>query len=100
MLNYYNITFNFNHDNLDDTKILHFVDHMQKEYITHWKHSLSIYKSLNFVIFLKAGINHRFILMLQEKILIIVNLTLKQAGMTRFRGVIEFVLFVASTLSV
>ena len=34
------IPFNFNHDNLDDTKILHFVDHMQKKYITHWKHSL------------------------------------------------------------
>ena len=40
MLNYYNITFNLNHDNLDDTKILHFVHHMQKKYITHWKHSL------------------------------------------------------------
>ena len=25
MLNYYNIPFNFNHDNLDNTKILHFV---------------------------------------------------------------------------
>ena len=35
MLNYYNIPFNFNHDNLDDTKILHFVDHLQKKYITH-----------------------------------------------------------------
>ena len=34
LLNYYNIPFNFNHDNLDDTKILHFVDHMQKKYIT------------------------------------------------------------------
>ena len=40
MLNYYNIPFNFNHDNLNDTKILHFVDHMQKKCITHWKHSL------------------------------------------------------------
>ena len=40
MLNYYNIPFNFNHDNLNDTKILYFVDHMQKKYITHWKHSL------------------------------------------------------------
>ena len=39
MLNYYNIFLNFNHDNLDDTKILDFVDHMQKKYITHWKHS-------------------------------------------------------------
>ena len=35
MLNYYNIPFNFNHDNLDDTKILHFVDHMKKKYITY-----------------------------------------------------------------
>ena len=26
MLNYYNIPFNFNHDNLNETKILHFVD--------------------------------------------------------------------------
>ena len=34
-LNYYNIPFNFNHDNLNDTKILHFVDCMQKKYITH-----------------------------------------------------------------
>ena len=43
MLNYYNtdnIPFNFNHDNLNDTKILYFVDHMQKKYITQWKHSL------------------------------------------------------------
>ena len=35
MLNAYSIPFNFNHDNLDDTKIMHFVDHMQKKYITH-----------------------------------------------------------------
>ena len=43
MLNYYNtdnMPFNFNHDNLDATKILNFVDHVQKKYITHWKHSL------------------------------------------------------------
>ena len=39
MFNYYNIPFNFNHDNLDDKKIAHFVDYMQKKYITHWKHS-------------------------------------------------------------
>ena len=31
MLNYYNIPFNFDHDNLNDTKILHFVDHMPRE---------------------------------------------------------------------
>ena len=46
--NYYNIPFNFNHDNLDDTKILHFVDHMQKKYITHWKHSLCNSQKLEF----------------------------------------------------
>ena len=33
MLNYDNIPFNFNHDNLDDTKIIRFVD------ILHKKHS-------------------------------------------------------------
>ena len=33
--NYYNTPFNFNHDKLDDTEIMHFVDHMQKKYITH-----------------------------------------------------------------
>ena len=38
----YNIPFNFNHDNLDDTKVLHFVDHMQMKYITYWKHSFAI----------------------------------------------------------
>ena len=32
MLNYYNIPFNFIHDNLNDTKILHFLDRMQKIY--------------------------------------------------------------------
>ena len=48
MLNYYNIPFNFNHGNLNDTKILHFVDHMQKKYITHWKHSLCNSQKLEF----------------------------------------------------
>ena len=51
MLNYYNIPFNFNHDNLDDTKILHFVDHMQKKYITHWKHCLCNSQKLEFYVF-------------------------------------------------
>ena len=69
MRNYYNIPFNFNHDNLDDTKILHFLDRMQKKYITHWKHSLCNSRKLEFYVF-KAAIHHRFILMLQEKILI------------------------------
>ena len=31
MFNHYNIPYNFNHDNLGDTKIMHFVDHMQKK---------------------------------------------------------------------
>ena len=48
MLNYYNIPFNFNHDNLNDTKILHFVDHKQKKYITQWKHSLNNSQKLEF----------------------------------------------------
>ena len=47
-LNYYNIPFNFNHDNLDDTRILHFVDHMQKKYTTLWKHSLCNSQKLEF----------------------------------------------------
>ena len=69
-LNYCNIPFNFNHDNLDDTKILHFVEHMQKKYITHWKHSLCNSQKLELIMFLKTAMHHRFILMLQEKILI------------------------------
>ena len=48
MLNYYNIPFNFNHDNLNDTKTLHFVGHMQKKYITHCKHSLCNSQKLEF----------------------------------------------------
>ena len=48
MLHYYNIPFNFNHDNLDDTTILHFEDHMQKKYITHGKHSLCNSQKLEF----------------------------------------------------
>ena len=40
ILDYYNIPFNFNYDNLDDMKIMHFVNHMQKKYITHWRHAL------------------------------------------------------------
>ena len=48
MPNYYNIPFNFNYDNLDDTKIIRFVDHMQKKYITHWKHSLCNSQKLEF----------------------------------------------------
>ena len=48
MLNYYNIPFNLNHDNLNDTEILHFVDHIQKKYITHWKHYLCNSQMLEF----------------------------------------------------
>ena len=48
MFNYYDIPFNFNYDNLDDTKIAHFVDHVQKKYITHWKHSLCNSQKLEF----------------------------------------------------
>ena len=70
MLNYYNIPFNVNHDNLDDTKILHFVDQMQKKYITHWKHSLCNSQKLEFYNVFNDSLHHRFILMLQEKILI------------------------------
>ena len=51
MLDYYNIPFNFNHDNLDATKILNFVDHVQKKYITHWKHSLCNSQKLEFYVF-------------------------------------------------
>ena len=65
MLNYYNIPFNFNHDNLDDTKILHFVDHMQKKYITHWKHSLCNSQKLEFYnVFKDSYILYQSILML------------------------------------
>ena len=51
MLTYYNIPFNFNHDNLDDSKIMRFVDHMQ-------------------FMFLKTAIHHRFILIPLGKLLI------------------------------
>ena len=40
MLNYYDISFNFNHDTLDDTKITYLVDQMKKKYIAYMKHSL------------------------------------------------------------
>ena len=35
-----NIPFNFNHDNLDDTKIIRFVDNLHKKHITNWLHTL------------------------------------------------------------
>ena len=43
MLNYYNIPFIF-----IMTIILHYVDHMQKKYITHWKHSLCNSQKIEF----------------------------------------------------
>ena len=70
MLNYYNIPFNFNHDNLDDTNILHFVDHMQKNILPIGNIPFAIHKSLNFIMFLKTAIHYQSILMLLEKILI------------------------------
>ena len=71
ILDYYNISYNFNYENLDDMKIMHFVNHMQKKYINHWTDTpFAIHKSLNFIMFLKTAIHHRFILMLLEKILI------------------------------
>ena len=54
MLTYYNIPFNFNHDNLDDSKIMRFVDHMQTKYFLQFAMNLS----------------HRFILIPLGKILI------------------------------
>ena len=44
MLNYYNISFNFNHDSLDDTRITYFVDQMKKKYIAYWKQFYSTFK--------------------------------------------------------
>ena len=58
MLKFYNIPFNFNHDNLDNTKILHFVDHMQKKYTTHWKHSLCNSQKLDRKTLVKLRINN------------------------------------------
>ena len=48
ILDYYNIPSNFNYENLDDMKIMHFVNHVQKKYITHWRHSLCNSQELEF----------------------------------------------------
>ena len=48
ILDYYNISFIFNYENLDDMKIMHFVNHMQKTYITHWRHALCNSQKLEF----------------------------------------------------
>ena len=48
MPSYCNIPFNFNHSNLDYSKILRFVDHMDTKYISHWKHSLYNSQKLEF----------------------------------------------------
>ena len=71
ILNSYNIHFNSNHDNLDYTKILHFVDHMQKKCITYWKHSPCNSRKLEFYVFKDSYTPWIYIiLMLLEKILI------------------------------
>ena len=62
MLTYYNIPFNFNHDNLDDSKIMRFVDHMQTKYFLQFE--------MEFILILKTAIHHRFILIPLGKILI------------------------------
>ena len=62
MLTYYNIPFNFNHDNLDDSQIMRFVDHMQTKYFFAIRNE--------FIMFLKTAIHHRFILIPLGKILI------------------------------
>ena len=108
MFNYYNIPFNFNHDNLDDTKIAHFVDYMQKKYITHWKHSLCNSQKLEFYNVFKDSYTPSIYLDVTRKNpnrkalvklrIVIINLISRQAGMTRSRDVIEFVLFVVSVL--
>ena len=48
MLNYSDISFNFNHDTLDDTKIAYLVDQMKKKYIAYWSHSLCNSQKLEF----------------------------------------------------
>ena len=107
MLNYYNVPFNSNHDNLDDLKILHFVDLMQKKYITHWKHSLCNSQKLEFYVFKDSYTPLIYLDVTRKnpdrKTLVTLRisnhkLNIEQAGMTRFPGVIEFVLFVASIL--
>ena len=93
---------------LNDTKILHFVDHMQKKYITHWKHSLCKSQKLEFYVFKDSYTPSIYLDVTRKnpnrKTLVKLrisnhNLTLKQAGITRFRGVTEFVRFVASILN-
>ena len=108
MFNYCNIPFNFNHDNLDDTQIAHFADYMQKKYITHWKHSLCNSQKLEFYNVFKDSYKPSIYLDVTRKNpnrktlakLRISNhkLNIETGGMTRFRDVIEFVLFVASIL--
>ena len=70
MFNYCNTPFNCNNDNLDDTKIMHFVDHMQKKYITHWKHSLCNSQKLEYYNVFKDSYTPSIYLDVTRKILI------------------------------
>ena len=71
ILSSYNIHFNSNQDNLDNTKILHFVDHMQKKCITYWILSLCNSRKLEFYVFKDSYTPWIYIiLMLLEKTLI------------------------------
>ena len=73
------------------------VAHMQKKYITHWKHSLcNSQYNLNFIMCLSIHIVVTRKNSNRKNTCEIINLISKQADMTRFRDVIEFVLFVAS----
>ena len=46
---------------------MRFVDYMQKKYITTANTPFAIHKNLNFVMFLRTAIHHRFLLILTEK---------------------------------
>ena len=60
VLNYYNISFNFSHDILDNTKVKYLVDQTKKKYIAYWKHSLCNSQKLEFYNTLKTVIHlHR-----------------------------------------
>lgn len=70
MLNYYNITFNFNSDTLDDAKITYLVDHIKRKHIIHWKHSLCNSQKLEFYNIFKYGYTPSIYLDLTRKTLI------------------------------
>ena len=59
MLNYYSIPFYLNNDNLNDSEIMGFVDHIQKNYFTYWKHPVCNSQKLEFYrMFLKKATHH------------------------------------------